>query len=384
MKVSFFSNYLTHHQIPFCMEMQKLGNIEFHFVSTQPMEEERKTGGWALDEQYSFELKAYESEQSKQRALQLAEVSDVVIVGSAPEEYVAYRMKHAKVKLTLRYSERIYKGGRWRVLSPRGVWNRFNTYFRYLGKPLYMLCASAYTAGDVAMLGSYIGRCFKWGYFPQNYSYDVERLLSEKKPNSILWVARMIDWKHPEIPIMVAKCLKEKGYEFHLNMIGDGPMRGKMQDLIEQYGLSDCVHLLGTMSPDEVRRHMEKSKFFLFTSDRHEGWGAVLNEAMNSACAVVANDEIGSVPFLLTDGHNGYSYHGNHAERICQRIEKLLDDNALCTALGRNAYKTITEQWSASIAAQRLVTICKQLLNGEKTFFEDGPCSKAKIRVKKG
>ena len=55
MKVSFFSNYLTHHQIPFCMEMQKLGNIEFHFVSTQPMEEERKTGGWALDEQYSFE-----------------------------------------------------------------------------------------------------------------------------------------------------------------------------------------------------------------------------------------------------------------------------------------------------------------------------------------
>ena len=49
---------------------------------------------------------------------------------------------------------------------------------------------------------------------------------------------------------------------------------------------------------------MEKSEIFLFTSDKGEGWGAVLNESMNSACAVVASHAIGSVPFLLKDGEN--------------------------------------------------------------------------------
>jgi hypothetical protein len=36
------------------------------------------------------------------------------------------------------------------------------------------------------------------------------------------------------------------------------------------------------MPPEEVRVHMEQSNIYLFTSDFGEGWGAVLNEAMNS------------------------------------------------------------------------------------------------------
>ena len=44
--------------------------------------------------------------------------------------------------------------------------------------------------------------------------------------------------------------------------------------------------------------YMESSHIFLlFTSDRNEG--AALNESMNSGCAVVASDAIGSVPYLM-------------------------------------------------------------------------------------
>ena len=384
MKVVFFSNYLTHHQIPFCLEMQKQKDVSFYFVSTQPMEAERKQGGWAFEAEYPFEIKAYASEENKQEALALAVECDVAIIGSAPEEYVVARMKYAKTKLTLRYSERIYKGGRWRVLSPRGVLSRFKTYFKYLGKPLYMLCASAYTAGDLAMLGSYLGKCFKWGYFPQTYSYNVEEILKKKQKNSLLWVARMIDWKHPEVAVLVAKQLKEKGYDFQLNMIGVGPLKTEIQRLIDENHLAECVHLLGAMSPEDVRLHMEESSILLFTSDQQEGWGAVLNEGMNSACAVVANAKIGSVPFLLKDGKNGKVYYKNNVKKIAGIIETLFNDEQLTAELGKNAYHTIVNEWSASVAAERLVETCKKLLSGKKEFFEDGPCGKAKIRVKKG
>ena len=384
MKISFFSNYLTHHQIPFCLEMKKREDVEFYFISTQPMEDERRKGGWAFEEEYPFEIKAYSSAEAKVQALQLAAESDVMIIGSAPEEYVEYRMKHAATKLTLRYSERIYKGGRWRVLSPRGAINRLKTYYRYLDKPLYMLCASAYTAGDLAMLGSYLGRCYKWGYFPQVYTYDLEELLSKKEKNSLLWVARMIDGKHPEVPILVAKRLKEKGYQFHLKMVGVGPLLDEMEKLIAKYRLEECVHLLGSMSPQEVRGYMESSSIFMFTSDQNEGWGAVLNEAMNSGCAVVANQQIGSVPFLLNDGRNGRVYYKNKINKIVKIIEDLFNDEEKTLKLGKNAYDTIVNHWSAKNATERLVKVCTRLLVGKKEFFEDGPCSKAKIRVKKG
>ena len=73
-----------------------------------------------------------------------------------------------------------------------------------------------------------------------------------------------------------------------------------MQEKIKKEKLDDCVHMLGSMSPEQVRLYMEQSQMFLFTSDRYEGWGAVLNEAMNSGCAVVASHIIGSAPSFVT------------------------------------------------------------------------------------
>ncbi len=383
MRVVFFSNYLTHHQIPFCKEMSSREGVEFYFVSTEPMEKERQEGGWDLLQEYDFEIKAYQDEASRQNAFDLAANAHVMIIGSAPEEYVAYRMKHAALPLTLRYSERIYKGGRWRVLSPRGAILRFKTFFRYLSKPLYMLCASAYTAGDLAMLGSYLGRCFKWGYFPENKVYEnIEEVISSKKQRSILWVARMIELKHPEISVQLAARLRDEGYDFTLDMVGDGPLTAEIKKMIDQYSLQDRVHLLGTMSPEAVRQQMETHSIFLFTSDQHEGWGAVLNEAMNSGCAVVANDQIGSVPFLLKNNENGYTYHKSF-EQLYQQVKFLLDHPEEVARVGKNAYHTITGEWSAAVAADRLIAVCNKLLKGEKPYFVSGPCSKAKVFLKK-
>lgn len=380
MIVSFFSNYLTHHQIPFCETMYRRKGIEFHFISTMPMEEERKNGGWETDSSFPYELKSYFSAEEEKHAFELAKISDVVIMGSAPEKFVGYRMKYAKNKLTFRYTERIYKKGRWRVLSPRGAIMRFKTFFRYINKPIYALCASAYTAGDLALLGSYLGRCYKWGYFPETKRYkDVEEIIGKKKKNSLLWTARFIDWKHPETAVAVAERLKSDGYNFQLNMIGVGALKESIKKQIIKKGLQNEIRLLGAMSPNEVREHMEQSEIFLFTSDRNEGWGAVLNEAMNSGCAVVANREIGSVPFLLKDNENGIIYKGNNVEKIYKKVKLLIDNEKERKEIGANAYKTITEEWNAEAAADRMIKLIESGKYKNNGMFKDGPCSRAEI-----
>ena len=158
-----------------------------------------------------------------------------------------------------------------------------------------MLCAGAFTYADFAKHGSFINKAYKWGYFPETKRYEsIERLVEKKKKNSILWCGRFIDWKHPDDALCVAERLKAAGYSFALNIIGAGELEPKLKSMIEQYGLNDCVHMLGAMPPENVREYMESSQIYIFTSDRSEGWGAVLNESMNSGCAVVASDAIGA------------------------------------------------------------------------------------------
>ena len=278
--------------------------------------------------------------------------------------------------MTFKYAERFFKQGRWRILDPRVALVRFNQDTRYRGKNVYMLCSSAYTASDCRFIFAYPNKTYKWGYFPPVKRYDdIDGVINRKKPNSILWCARFIPLKHPEAALYVAKKLKDEGVDFSLDMIGIGELEYKIKKDIEKLGLADKVKLLGAMSPDAVREHMEAAEIFLFTSDKEEGWGAVLNESMNSGCAVVANRAIGSVPYLLKDGENGMTYGGKFDE-LYEKVKTLLESPEERRSIGAAAYHTLTDTWNADTAVERLLSLIENLKNGKDTPFTDGPCSK--------
>lgn len=124
-----------------------------------------------------------------------------------------------------------------------------------------------------------------------------------------------------------------------------------------------------------------KAGIYLFTSDRNEGWGAVLNESMKSGCAVVASHAIGAVPYLMKHRQNGLIYKSGDVDGLYKKVKYLLDNPGEQERLGCAAYETITGLWNEEVAAQRLVILSEHLLSGEKhpDLFEDGPCSRAVI-----
>lgn len=381
MNVVFYSNYLTHHQLPLCQALYRLTGGQFTFIATEQTEQERLDSGWCdLNREYDFVLRVYDGEAEKQQAIQLAEQADVVIHGSAPWEYLDKRLEEKK--LTILYSERLYKAGyQWWKLPVR-LWRFYKKYGRH--KSLYLLCASAYTAGDFAKTGTFINKTYKWGYFPEVKRYDdVEALLDSKQPRTILWAGRFIDWKHPEAVVEVARRLQAEGYDFRIKMVGNGEMLDDIKRQVCDSGLQDRVELPGAVLSDEVRAYMEQAAIYLFTSDRHEGWGAVLNESMNSGCAVVVSDAVGAAPFLLKDGENGLTYHSGNVDELYEKVKFLLDNPAQGRDLGRRAYETMTGLWNAEIAAERLLKLCRALLEGQKhpDLYEEGPCSWAE-RIK--
>lgn len=373
MKIVFISNFFNHHQKPVSDAIYKIINQNYFFIETAKISEERKKLGWGYDNYPIYVIKY----QNIQEINKIIDEADIVIIGSAPIKLVKNRIK--KNKIVFKYSERPLKNNNIVKFLPRFIkWNYQNP----RNKNIYMLSASAYTAYDYSKFGLFKNKCYKWGYFPQVNKYEnIEQLIEKKNKNSILWVARFIECKHPEIIIEISKMLIKDNYNFELNMIGNGVLLDNIKELVKINNLEKNVHLLGVMKPEEVRKYMEESEIFLFTSDRGEGWGAVLNESMNSACAVVASHEIGSVPFLIKNKENGLIYKDGDINSLYKKVKFLIDNEKERKQIAKNAYLTMINEWNAENAANKLLQLSERLLSGEKypDLFKDGVCSKAEI-----
>ena len=378
MKIVFISNYFSHHQKPLSDELYALTDGEYRFIETEPMEEARRNLGWGAEKHPPYVLQSYPNDKAAADCQAIIDSADVILYGSAPYEMIKPTLKSGKPVFV--YSERLYKGKVGYHKLPVRAYRLYKKYGRH--KNVRLLCASAYTAADYAKTRTFIGKAYKWGYFPETKHHeDIDALIENKRPATLLWVARFIDWKHPEIPVEIAKRLKADGYTFTLNMIGNGELEEQIRQKIAKENLLDCVHLLGSMKPEEVRAHMEESEIFLFTSGRGEGWGAVLNESMSSACAVCASHAIGSVPFLLDDGKNGMIYKDGNLGDLYAKVKWLLDHPIERKAISRRAYETIIGEWNAEVAARKFITLAEAVMRGEKAPFpfDSGVCSKAEI-----
>ena len=373
MKIVFVSNYFNHHQRPLCEALLPLCD-SFFFIATTEMREERKKLGYAFEEP-PYVIRAYFGDGAD-RAKQMLASADVVIRGSAVGELS--KPVYYRGKTVFYYSERVYKRGCRRWLLPlRAV----QFYFKYTWRQNSMLlCASGYAAYDFSLTRTFRGKCYRWGYFPETKRYDIKKLIAQKNPQKILWCGRLIDWKHPELAVETAARLRNADVDFSMDIIGSGAMESELRKQIEDHGLADRVKLLGSMPPQKTREHMERAGILLFTSDRQEGWGAVLNEAMNSGCAVVASSAAGSVPFLLKDGENGFTFSGDASELLV-KTRALLQDPALSARFGKAAYDTVSALWNAKTAAARFLQFAERV-SAVKTIpeaYESGPLSQAPI-----
>lgn len=372
MTITFFSNYLNHHQLPLCLELKKRLGSNFKFVATMPISEERLALGYDdMNNLYDFVVRAYETEEE---AYKLGIDSDVVIIGSAPKKYIKQRIKNNK--LTFIYSERIFKDGfdlkKWLGLIKNYTFKN--------KKNIYLLCSSAYSAGDFKKAFAFKNKCFKWGYFPKTYNYEIDKLIDKKnKKIKILWVGRFLDWKHPEKVIEIAKRLRKDDIKFNIKMIGIGPMFEEIKNKIKENNLEHYVELTGAINNKEVRKHMEEANIYLFTSDYNEGWGAVLNEAMNSGCAVVASHAIGATPFLIKNNFNGLIYKDEDINDLYIKVHDLIKNKELQTKLSKNAYKTIIKYWNSEYAVNSFINLATKLLNKKQLKLKDEniPCTVA-------
>lgn len=365
-KVVLFSSFMSPHMKPLCDELYAHYGNDFQYIQTCALTEERQRLGYSYEPcevPYLTDLTGNTGQQ-----MRIADEAAAVIINTGVTNPMIVKNRIFENKLTFFLNERLFKRGVLK-LADRRLWQQALINLASRNKRTYILCLGSYVAKDFELIGFERGKSFKFGYFPA-------QTLSKPKERSdnfcVVWAGRMIDWKRPIFAMKIAKRLKQKDADIRFIMVGDGKYFEKAKHYATKYRIE--VEFTGIQPNEVVRKYMRDADVFLITSNRREGWGAVINEALSEGTPVVSSTAIGGAGFLIEDGKNGFLFKTHSARDAAERISQIYDGSQ--KEYSEEAIKTL-DLWNYQIAAQRLCTVIDELLNNRNpTEYTYGPMSR--------
>lgn len=344
MKFAFYTSTVSPHQLPFARRMiASLGEGEYSYIYTIPFTEERREMGW-VDEKYPWIIPEWEYQEE---ARSILEYVDVLMSGN--RDLALFERRANKGLRTIYCSERWFKPdkGILRLLSP-SFWKmarRFVWLLRSSDKVLYYpmgihaardmarLCGLMHgdlrclfrapkldfvkrPGGEIWLAGNVatdsrrycLDKMRMWGYFVEPSKFEVPNGKAIDKINNtvrVLWVGRLLGLKHVDTIIRAVgeyanlRHLDESLPTITLDVYGIGPEESRLKKMALKWG--DVVRFYLPVSIDMVRKLMREHDIYVLASDAHEGWGAVVSEALAEGMRVFATCESGSGATMLSD-----------------------------------------------------------------------------------
>ncbi|WP_017292524.1 glycosyltransferase family 4 protein [Geminocystis herdmanii] len=139
---------------------------------------------------------------------------------------------------------------------------------------------------------------------------------------------------------------------WHLVLCGDGELRSSLESLIDEYNLSDFVHLPGFLQQDELLPYFAHGKCFIHASTT-EQWGLVVNEAMAAGLPVIVSNRCGCFEDLVMEGVNGFGFNPENQTELTNLMIKMSSGEVDLEFMGKASLKHI-EKYSPDYFAQGL------------------------------
>ncbi len=169
----------------------------------------------------------------------------------------------------------------------------------------------------------------------------------------VLAVGRLVYYKGFEQLIRAMQHIRGK-----LIIIGDGPLRGKLQDLAAAPELKGKVVFAGEIQNQHVTPYYHAAQVFALPSvARSEAFGIVQIEAMAAGLPVVNTQLDSGVPFVSLHDQTGLTVPPANPEALAGAINRLLDDVNLRQSLGRNAILRARQEFSLDVMVSRTLAL---------------------------
>jgi phosphatidyl-myo-inositol alpha-mannosyltransferase len=178
-------------------------------------------------------------------------------------------------------------------------------------------------------------------------------------PHRILFVGRFDPRNGLGTLLDAARILQDRGLDFEVQVIGDGPARPLYEHHAKKAGVWDRIRWLGLLN--EERPELYRQATVLAAPCTLASFGVVLLEAFASGIPVVCADNIGFRQ-VIRDGAPGEFVTGDDPVALADGLAKVLADPTLRTDWGRRGRVVAEERYAWPIVARRIEEIYAEVL----------------------
>jgi colanic acid/amylovoran biosynthesis glycosyltransferase len=206
------------------------------------------------------------------------------------------------------------------------------------------------------------------------YGIDLSRFsLNEKTPAGkvkILYTGRLVEKKGPAYAIEAFNKLTAEFPDAELRMIGDGPLKDKIIELINKLDLNDKVALLGALPQSMVLKEMASADIFFLPSltaengDR-EGSPVSVLEAEATGLPVVSTIHTG-IPEIVIDGQTGFLVPEKDTAAMAERLKQLILDPELRVKMGKAGRAHVETHYDRKNEIDNLENLFENLLENKQ------------------
>jgi len=171
-------------------------------------------------------------------------------------------------------------------------------------------------------------------------------------------VGRLIPGKGHRYFLAAAKQVLQARPEARFLVVGEGPLRGKLEAMNVTLGIQHAVSFLGFRQ--DVAAFMQASDLIVLPS-LEEGLPVVLLEALALARPVVAT-AVGGVPEVVKHEETGLLVPPRDADELARAMLYLLDRPNEGAKMGRKGQEVVARDFTVEAMAEKIATVYRQIL----------------------
>lgn len=321
----FWERIISPHNAWLLVDLARQGT-EVVYVTEQLMSEERTRHGWSPPPLPGVRSVLVSSPADVDKQVAAAPADSIHICDGIRSNGL---VGHAQLKLAQRglrqwvVMETVDDNG-WLGIVKRLEYTRLFWVWR---KRLEGVLTSGYTTGPwVIHRGMAEDRVYPFAYFLKKNAAPEKAVYQQSRRFRFLYVGQIIERKRIDLLIKTLSKIREA--DFELVIVGSGPLDGQLRQLAESL-LPGRVFWRGTLPIDAVPHEMAQADCLVLPS-RHDGWGAVVSEAMMVGTPVICSDRCGATGVVKASGSGGV-FPTDSFEALVAELEKVVSKGRVTT-----------------------------------------------------
>jgi len=187
----------------------------------------------------------------------------------------------------------------------------------------------------------------------------------------LLTIARLIEKKGVQYAVQAVADVLKRYSNIEYNIVGDGPVKNTLEDLIEGLNIGNNVKLLGWRQQEEIIELMKNTDILIAPSvvsedGDEEGIPVVLMEALAQGMPVLSTQHSG-IPELVQDGESGFLVPERNVNALAEKLAYLVKHPEIWSAMGQAGREYVGKCYNIDTLNDKLVDLYQHLIDGKLT-----------------